>query len=102
MWVDKKRFEDMEKEIASLNRRVSEAYSALESYSHLTVYQRAEMETSQAGPHGYIYYGPQFVSAKIQLTDAVEAIAKHVGLELKYVEGKPTRAEFQPGKKVTR
>jgi hypothetical protein len=102
MWISKKRFEAMEKEIASLNRRVSEAYGALESASHLTVFvQDAEREHTATGVHSYFYYGPQWVSAKIKLTDAVEAIAKHVGLELKYIEGKPTRAELQPIKKKT-
>jgi hypothetical protein len=103
MWISKKRLEAMEKQIASLERRVSEAYSALESYSHLTVFtQDKEREHTAAGVHAYFYYGPQWVSAKIKLSDAVEAIAKHVGLELKYIEGQPTRAEFQPSKKDSR
>jgi hypothetical protein len=95
---DKERISELEEAVRKLEKRVSEAYASLESATNLTATVWDNEEIYRLG--GYIGGGPRIRTGKISLKEAIEALAKHAGLELQFVAGTETRAEFQKAKKV--
>ncbi len=83
MWISKSEWDDLNKRIRELENSVTykqptmRIYEVLEKYA--TCYDRGFRK-----------------SIEITLETAIRDVARHVGLEFKYIEGKPPAAELVP------
>mgnify|MGYP001580587119 CR=1 FL=1 len=100
MWVDKDEWNAMNKRITDLEAWKSshgEIVSAVES--RITVY--SDQQEYVFDVHSYLG-GMRYKQRDISIKELVLRILRHLGMELVYIEGKPTTIEMQKSKRHDR
>ena len=87
MWISRKAWQDVQDRLKAVEKRHRELSELLHDATEIVVYDRHNTPS--------LLYGTNTPNHAARITSVVEKIMRHIGMELVYVKGEPTRAELK-------